>query len=154
MLFRSSYLDESAWSDPLERAGGGGGISLDEPRPVWQQGPGVTTAAANPGRHRQVPDVSGPADPNSGFLVCTTPPPGGTGPGCQPGNGGTSAAAPFWAASMLLVQQYGAQHGAGDLDHCFAAPILYKLAATQQPVPPFHRITLGNNGFYPAQPVA
>jgi subtilase family serine protease len=148
-----SYLAESAWSNPLQRSGGGGGVSLDEPRPAWQRGPGVTTAGANPDGHRQVPDVSGPADPFSGFFDCSTPPPPAAAqPACGPGNGGTSAAAPFWAASMLLVQQYGAQHGAGDLDHCFAAPILYRLAATIQPVAPFHRITLGNNGFYPARP--
>ena len=50
----------------------------------------------------------------------------------------------------MLVQQYAAEHGAGALAHCFAGPILYDLAATPQPVPPYHQIKYGNNGYYPA----
>jgi kumamolisin len=53
---------------------------------------------------------------------------------------------------MLLVQQYAATHGAGALARCFAAPILYDLAARPEPVPPLHQVTLGNNGFYTAGP--
>jgi hypothetical protein len=53
---------------------------------------------------------------------------------------------------MLLVQQYAATHGAGSLAHCFAGPILYDLAATHQPVAPFHHVVLGNNGYYSASP--
>ena len=146
-----SYLTESAWADPLERGGGGGGISDSEPKPPWQQGPGVSQPTLNPRGARQIPDVAGPADPNSGFVTCQTQP-GASGPTCSGGNGGTSAAAPFWAASMLLVQQYAAAHGAGSLARCFAAPILYDLAAKPQPVPAFHQITRGNNGFYDATP--
>jgi kumamolisin len=146
-----SYLTESAWSDPLERGGGGGGVSASEPRPPWQQGPGVSQPALNPQGTRETPDVAGPADPNSGFLVCSTQA-GAPAPTCGGGNGGTSAAAPFWAASMLLVQQYAAAHGAGSLSRCFAGPILYELAAKPQPVPPFHQVRFGNNGYYSAAP--
>ncbi|HUO72044.1 MAG TPA: S53 family peptidase [Solirubrobacteraceae bacterium] len=146
-----SYLTESAWANPLARDGGGGGVSDVEPRPTWQQGPGVSQPALNPKGLRQTPDVAGPADPNSGFLVCVTDP-GASHPTCGGGNGGTSAAAPFWAASMVLVEQYAAAHGAGALAHCFAGPILYDLAAARQPVPAFHQVTLGNNGYYPATP--
>jgi subtilase family serine protease len=144
-----SYLTESAWSNPLSRGGGGGGVSAVEPRPVWQQGPGVNQPSLNPKGLRETPDVAGPADPNSGFLECVTNP-GESTPSCDGGAGGTSAAAPFWAASMLLVQQYATAHGAGSLAHCFAGPILYELAAKRQPVPPFHQVVLGNNGYYPA----
>jgi subtilase family serine protease len=146
-----SYLIESAWSNPLGRSGSGGGVSDSEPRPAWQQGPGVNQPALNPRGTRQTPDVAGPADPNSGFLDCGTQP-GAAAPTCRGGNGGTSAAAPFWAASMLLVQQYAAAHGAGPLSRCFAGPILYDLAAKPQPVPAFHQVTLGNNGYYSAAP--
>jgi kumamolisin len=104
----------------------------------------------NPRGLRQIPDVAGPSDPFSGWLTCVTPP-GASSPRCVP-IGGTSAATPFWAASMVLVQEYAAKHGAGSLAQCFAAPILYDLAATKQPVPPFHQVTLGNNGYYPATP--
>ena len=145
----SSYLDESAWSDPLERAGGGGGVSISEPRPSWQQGPGVIEPGRNTKAMRQTPDVSGPADPDSGFNICGTQPQASS-PTCQPGNGGTSAATPFWAASMALVQEYASKHGAGALAQCFAAPVLYELAAKPQPVPAFHQVTVGNNGYYDA----
>jgi subtilase family serine protease len=144
-----NYLTESAWSNPLSRSGGGGGVSASEPKPSWQQGPGVSQPAFNPHGLRQTPDVAGPADPNSGFMVCSTNP-GESSPTCGGGNGGTSAAAPFWAASMVLVQQYAAAHGAGALARCFAGPILYDLAARRQSVPPFHQVALGNNGYYPA----
>lgn len=146
-----SYLAESAWGDPLSREGGGGGISASEPRPPWQQGPGVIQSGLNPNNYREVPDVAGPSDPSSGFMICQTLP-RASAPSCAGGYGGTSAATPFWAASMLLVQQYASAHGAGSLARCFAGPILYDLAATQQPVAPFHRVTLGNNGYYSAAP--
>ncbi|MBV9819124.1 MAG: S8 family serine peptidase [Solirubrobacterales bacterium] len=144
-----TYLAESAWSDPLERRGGGGGLSAVERRPPWQQGPGVQTAASNPEAHRQVPDVAGPADPGAGFFACMTGP-DSSAPSCHGGNGGTSAAAPFWAGAMLLVEQYAARHGAGALAHCFAAPVLYDLAARHEPVPPFHHVPFGDNGYYPS----
>jgi subtilase family serine protease len=146
-----SYLTESAWGDSLWRWGGGGGIAMVEPRPAWQRGPGVNQPTLDPGDHREQPDVSGPADPSSGFMVCVTQA-GSSAPTCSGGYGGTSAATPFWAASMLLVQQYAAAHGAGSLARCFAGPILYDLAARPQPVPAFHEVTLGNNGYYSAGP--
>lgn len=95
-----SYLTESAWASPLQRQGGGG-ISASEPRPSWQQGPGVIQTALNPRGARQVPDVAGPSDPSSGFEVCRTQPLASA-PTCSGTNGCTSAASPFWAASMLL----------------------------------------------------
>ena len=116
-----SYLDESAWSNPLEREGGGGGISAVEPRPPWQRGPGVVQTALNPKGARQTPDVAGPADPNSGFMVCGTDP-NASAPTCHGGQGGTSAAAPFWAASLVLVQQYAASHGARDVGALLRRP--------------------------------
>ena len=146
-----SYLTESAWGDPLWRWGGGGGVSSSEPRPTWQQGPGVAQPGVNPNNYRQVPDISGPSDPTSGFMVCQTQPRSTT-PTCSPGYGGTSAATPFWAASMLLVQQYTASHGHSPLARCFAGPILYDIAAKREPVPAFHPVTLGDNGYYPAAP--
>lgn len=147
-----SYLAESAWGDPLERAGGGGGFSDSEPRPVWQRGPGVIEPARDPHGHRGTPDVSGPADPFAGFLLCETAA-NASSPTCGSGNGGTSAAAPFWAASWALVEEYAERHGAASLAHCFAGPILYDLADTHQPVPPFHKIVYGNNGYYSATSV-
>jgi kumamolisin len=86
--------------------------------------------------------VAAAASPESGWLVRDG--------GSWSTVGGTSAAAPFWAASMLLAQQYARQQGV--TRHCFLAPILYRLAATKQPYPPFHDVQRGGNRFYDAKP--
>ena len=103
-----SYYDEAGWEEPLSGNGGGGGLSKIQDRPSWQQGAGVDNAASN--GKRQVPDVAGPADPQSGFFVIYTDPSQGLVSGQI---GGTSAAAPFWAASMLLASQPFVSGGAG-----------------------------------------
>ena len=136
------YGREFGWEDVLSDAGAGGGYSPDVPRPAWQQGPGVDTEAST--GKRQIPDVAGPGDPDSGFFVV-----GGNGSG-QPAAfqvGGTSAAAPFWAASTLLMGQYAASKGVRSLG--FVAPALYAIAAGAQRFPAFHDITQGANRLYP-----
>ncbi len=64
--------------------------------------------------------------------------------------GGTSAAAPFWAAAMLLVEQYAARHGVSRVS--FLAPLLYRLAASPQRWPAFHDIRFGSNRYYAGGP--
>jgi kumamolisin len=51
---------------------------------------------------------------------------------------------------MVLIRQYAAKNNAGKLG--FVAPILYRLASTKQPFPPFHDVTRGGNRFYAAGP--
>jgi kumamolisin len=136
------YEREFGWEDVLSDAGAGGGFSPDVPRPTWQQGPGVDTPASTGAR--QIPDVAGPADPDSGFFVV------GSNDAGQPAGfqvGGTSAAAPFWAASTLLMEQYSASNGGGALG--FVAPALYAIAARAQQFPAFHDVTHGANRLYP-----
>ncbi len=62
--------------------------------------------------------------------------------------GGTSAATPFWAASMLLAEQYAAKHGV--TRRCFLAPILYRLATSDPSA--FHDVRTGGNRYYDAHP--
>ena len=62
--------------------------------------------------------------------------------------GGTSAAAPFWAATTALIAQDGRQHGVRRLG--FVDPMLYAIAATPQRAPAFHDLTKGTNRYYPA----
>jgi subtilase family serine protease len=138
-----TYYEEAGWEEPLGGAGSGGGISRYQARPDWQQGPGVDNAQSN-GR-RQVPDVAGPADPTSGFFVVYTDPDQGLVSGRV---GGTSAAAPFWAASMLLTQQYAASQGVNELGPL--GPVLYQVAAQQPTV--FHDVIKGGNLLYQAAP--
>jgi kumamolisin len=138
-----SYYSEAGWEDPLGGGGGGGGISARVERPAWQAGLGVVNSESN--GMRQVPDVGGPADPSSGFIVIYTPPgnPQKTG-----GVGGTSAAAPFWVGSMVLARQLGAQHGVDKLGAL--GPVLYQLAASRPDV--FHDVVRGGNLLQQAGP--
>lgn len=138
-----SYLDEAGWEEPLGGGGGGGGLSRFFDRPGWQVGSGVDNAFSN--GQRQVPDVAGPADPSSGFFVVYTEP----GQGLVSGQvGGTSAAAPFWAASMLLTLQLAQSEGLDTLGPL--GPTLYQVAAQQPDV--FHDVVRGGNLHYQAGP--
>jgi subtilase family serine protease len=132
------YLEEGAWEDTLSQAGGGGGLATIDARPSWQTGPGVSTQYSD--GKRQVPDVSAAADPGTPWGIFAA--------GQPEEVGGTSAAAPFWASSMLLIQQYAAGKGVSSLG--FVDPILYALAATPQALPPFHDVDLGGNRLYQA----
>jgi len=92
---------------------------------------------------RQVPDIAANSDPSTGYAIyCTVP------PDCSSSRpwirvGGTSAAAPFWAAAAILVNQYVGKR-------VISGPRLYQLASQAQTYPPFHDITSGNNLYYPA----
>ena len=87
----SSYNSETAWS------GSGGGTSLFEPEPVYQEG--VQTTG-----DRTVPDVAFDADPNTGVAVYDSyNDTDNSGPWVEVG--GTSLAAPSWAALIAIANQ-------------------------------------------------
>lgn len=134
------YEGETAWEDVLEASGGGGGVSAVFPRPAWQSAPGVNSRYSD--GKRQIPDVSANADPNTGWALVTG--------GSLAPTAGTSAAAPFWAGAMALIEQYAHRHGANRLG--FVDPMLYRIASSAQVAPPFHDITVGTNRYYPATP--
>jgi subtilase family serine protease len=135
-----AYAGETAWEDVLENSGGGGGLSTVFARPSWQSAPGVVNRYSD--GKRQIPDVSADADPNTGWALFTG--------GSLAPTAGTSAAAPFWAGAMALIEQYARQHGVAHLG--FVDPMLYRIASTPQPNPPFHDVTVGSNRYYPATP--
>jgi kumamolisin len=135
-----SYARETAWGEPVEQWGGNGGLSIFWPRPSWQVAPGTANQFSN--GMRQVPDVSGNADAQSGWQVISG--------GAQHTIGGTSAAAPMWASltalfDQVLIRQHHQTIG-------FANPGLYWMAqhASSLPAQPFHDITTGTNLYYPA----
>jgi len=133
MLPDGTYIEEAGWEEPLTGWAPGGGLSVVYGRPSWQRGPGVDNARSN--GKRQVPDVAGPADPNSGFLTVSV--------GEASSGGGTSAAAPFWAGYTLLVRQLAEREGVrglGALGH-----VLYALAASRPAGELFHDVTKGGN---------
>ena len=151
-MSNGSYGSESVWSSPTDTqrspkgAGGGGGISNTFSQPSWQTGPGVKNQYSN--GNREVPDISADADPASGYSVyCTV-----SASGCSSSGwivvGGTSAAAPFWAGSSAIINEYLQKQGKSRMG--FANPVLYGLANAQQQFAPFHDVTSGTNLFYPA----
>ena len=130
----SSYNSETAWS------GSGGGTSLYEPEPVYQQG--VQTTG-----FRTVPDVAFDADPNTGVAVYDSyNNTDNSGPWVEVG--GTSLAAPSWAALIAIADQGRVLAGSTTLDGpSQALPALYAVSPTD-----FNDITSGSNGVFTAGP--
>ena len=136
-----AYLGESGWQDTGSNGGGGGGLNPSDAAPSWQL-PAAEVSGISTG-NRQTPDVAAAAGDSSPWLLND-----GIGQGGWDARAGTSAATPMWAASMALVAQYAQAHGAGPL--CFAAPLLYDVAAQSWRDPPFHDVTVGGNRHYQA----
>jgi|AGTN01.2.fsa_nt_gi Predicted protease len=112
---------ESAWY------GSGGGISDEWPRQSWQHGPGVPTSDNRPSA-----DVSLVANPGTGYAIYFE--------GKWQEIGGTSAAAPSWAALWTLIDE-GANKRIGD-----PGEILYRVGRSLDYQFNFHDITTGDNG--------
>lgn len=151
-LNNGTFGSETVWSNAKstqhgpEGSGGGGGLSKTFKQPAWQVGPGVKNQYSN--GYREVPDVSADADPATGYaMYCTI-----TNAGCNASGwlvvGGTSAAAPVWAGSIALVNQYLQANGQKRVG--YTNPTLYMLFNAQQSFPAFHDTTTGNNLYYPA----
>ena len=138
-----AYKTETAWTG---NTGGGstGGVST-----IWElpdyQAQMITPGSGGSTYFRNLPDVSLNSDPATGYSVYRTsgfP----TASGSWVKIGGTSAAAPLWAAYTALVNQYRAAHSTSNLG--FANPTLYFLARARYS--DFHDIITGNNVTYNA----
>jgi len=133
----NSITSETVWNELANNEGAtGGGISDFFPLPSWQNGAGVPPSS-NPNQNvgRGVPDVSGDADPTTGYLTRVD--------GQSGVIGGTSAVAPLWAGLIALINEsIGKSAG-------FINPLLYQNASTAAD---FNDVTSGNNGAYPAGP--
>jgi kumamolisin len=132
-----AWKSETAWVDS------GGGISPDKIAiPTWQKTAGVITSA-NKGSTtlRNGPDVA--ANANFTFYTCdnqTT---------CQANAyGGTSFAAPMWAALVALANQQAAANGQPAVG--FFLPTIYAQNVTSSYSTGFHDITSGKSGSYSA----
>jgi kumamolisin len=131
------WIDEQTWTQSATQQGTGGGIATNVPRPPWQQATGIS--AIQNTANRLVPDVAADADPFTGVKIFMQ--------GKPATGGGTSQAAPIWAAFTVQMNQYLAAHGGhriGDIN-----PLLYKIAANTPSA--FHDITLGGSAVYAAQ---
>lgn len=126
---------ETVWNDGPNSATGGG-YSDVFPVPSWQSGV-VGHAKHKPAPKkagRGVPDVSGVADPQTGYQVRVD--------GKDMVIGGTSAVAPLWAALIARLAQ------ATDRHFGLIQPLLYQNGT--QAASGFHDITKGSNGSYHA----
>lgn len=133
----SKIADEVVWNDG-PGSGGGGGISVMNPLPAWQQG--IVPPSVNPGSAvgRGVPDVCGNADPDTGYQIYYG--------GKAQVVGGTSAVAPLWAALIARLAQ-----GAGKTFGLIQEQ-LYAGVVSGEAAPGFQDITSGSNGAYSAGP--
>jgi subtilase family serine protease len=137
---QGAYFKEAAWGAPIDQSGTGGGPSRFYPLPDYQKG--VAQSAGH--GLRQVPDVSGNADPLTGFHIIF---------GGEDGQaGGTSASTPLWAATVALINQDLKKKGLREAG--FANPAIYWMGQNSSKFasPPFHDVTAGNNLAYDAGP--
>jgi fibronectin type 3 domain-containing protein len=126
---------ESVWG------GSGGGITAYESQPAYQRG--IVTQTST---RRATPDVSYDANPSTGFPVYDSYNNGTGAPWVQ--YGGTSDAAPQWAALIAIADQGRILGGLGALDGpTQALPALYALPSTD-----FHDITSGSSTGSPNEP--
>jgi kumamolisin len=130
----STIVSEVVWNEQANQEGAtGGGVSNQFPLPSWQANAKVPNPTASTGG-RGVPDVSGDADPTTGYSIRVD--------GQTMVIGGTSAVAPLWAGLIAVAnQQLGTQVG-------FIQPAIYAAKAAAA----FNDITQGDNGAFSAGP--
>jgi len=127
-----TITNETVWNELANNEGAtGGGVSRIFPVPSYQASAEVPVHPETKFAGRGVPDVSGDADPVTGYQVRVD--------GKNMVIGGTSAVAPLWAGLIaLLNQQLGKPVG-------FVQPALYRIGESV-----FRDIETGNNGCYQA----
>ena len=155
---------ETVWNDGVSGGSGGGGRSSLWSIAVWQAALGAPGLAASGAR--ETPDVSASANPSYGTTVYVSQPTSSSGSGqllpdwrragSSDGSwgtiGGTSAAAPIWAAVAAEIAGSGVAGTScaalpstlGGPDLGFLAPELYATAAFEYSAS-FNDIVKGNN---------
>jgi kumamolisin len=134
----SQISSEVVWNESSNQEGAtGGGVSTAFALPSYQSSAKIPAQPETNFVGRGVPDISGNADPSTGYNIRVD--------GQDEVVGGTSAVAPLWAALVaLLNQQLGSPVG-------YLNPKLYPLGESA-----FRDITSGNNddnglGYYSAE---
>ncbi|MGD1019943.1 MAG: PKD domain-containing protein [Verrucomicrobiia bacterium] len=128
-----SWASETVWNwMPTQPDASSGGISTSYTIPNWQQG---TSMSANNGSTtmRNIPDVALTAD--NIYVIYDN---GQTGD-----FGGTSCAAPLWAAFTALVNQQAAANSQATVG--FLNPAIYSIGNSSSYTNNFHDVTTGNN---------
>ena len=128
----TTITEESVWNDGKQGGAGGGGVSGIFALPACQSGLHLTLTSGGTQAltMRGIPDVSGDADPETGYNVRID--------GTDTVIGGTSAVAPLWAGLIARINSTrGSPVG-------LINPLLYAAPSS------LNDITTGNNGAYAA----
>ncbi|MGI8745010.1 MAG: S53 family peptidase [Bryobacteraceae bacterium] len=126
--------NEVVWNHGPGNGASGGGVSDFFPLPDFQKSAKVPVSVNSTHfKGRGVPDVSGDADPATGYQIHVD--------GQDAVFGGTSAVAPLWSALIALMNQH-LKTPAGYLN-----PVIYATG-----IKGFHDIVSGTNGAYSAGP--
>ncbi len=138
---------EYIWQDGDKEGAGGGGVSKHFAMPDYQLGAAADLGVVGPlssgvqcgvpGYCRQVPDVAANTSPSTGYIVHSEEE--------WQESGGTSAAAPLWAAFTALLQ---ASPACGGHTIGFANPALYEIAGSSY-ASDFHDVTAARPGGLP-----
>ena len=137
--------NEIVWSDGSNRSrctnqwGSGGGNSSVFKQPSWQNSSGVNNRYSR--GVRQLPDISAAAYALAVYFQ-----------GRWGAVGGTSAAAPIWAAGLALVNQGMLQQIHKLANVSTNAQQFYAVADQSGGLHPFYDVTNGNNLYFPATP--
>lgn len=135
---RGQWVAEHAWVDSPLSQGTSGGVSALFDRPDWQS---RLTVGRDAERQRLTPDVAAVADPFTGVRFIFKQQ--------EVIGGGTSQAAPIWAALTVLMNQYLVANGGRPLGN--VNPLLYRVAAGSN-LPGFRDVRRGGNAVDVSQP--
>jgi subtilase family serine protease len=135
---------EETYNDDPGSGAGGGGISAAWPMPSYQTALGINTLSsgtpcgAPAGAYcREVPDVSADASPYVGYAAFHN--------GAWGAWGGTSAAAPVWAALTALADASGIGTCTPAAPLGFLNPQLYEIAAGAEHADALNDVSRGDN---------
>jgi hypothetical protein len=131
----NTWQSETAWYS------GGGGTSISELEPAYQDGVQDTGS-------RTTPDVSFDANPSTGVAIYDSYDYGSSRPWIE--LGGTSLGAPSWAALLAIANQGRMANGLSVLNA--SGPTQTQTLLYGLPGSDFHDITSGNNFLYAAGP--
>ncbi len=142
----TTVANEAVWNHGTRGGAGGGGASNLFARPDYQAA--VSIPASPTGKNgRGVPDVSGVADPETGYRIFVA--------GTQRVGGGTSAVAPLWAGLIARINQRLVSIGSKPVG--YINPLIYGSTIANSGA--FHDIVSGTNditgtlnGLYTAGP--
>ncbi len=126
------------WQSETGWVGSGGGWNTAVPIPSWQT-PVINSSNNGDPNYRNIPDVAAEANTDNYFCANGS---------CQGGIGGTSLAAPRWAAFAALINQQAvanATAGGNNFTVGFLNPTIYSVGQGASYGSIFHDITSGSN---------